>query len=71
MIVLFTIPLFVAISIGLSSYKKRNQNLLNYYVGQQEIKKLQSAKVNGHYKIIDIENIGNLNESDAWLSQCD
>ena len=42
----------------LSTIKRQNKNMVNYYYHKQELDKLRDAKVNGQYKVIDVDKIG-------------
>ena len=42
----------------LSTTKRQNKNMVNYYFHKQELDKLRDAKVNGQYKVIDVDKIG-------------
>lgn len=48
----------------LSITKRQNKNMLNYYYHKQQLDKLRDAKVNGQYKVIDVDKIGRTFEED-------
>ena len=46
----------------LSTTKRQNKEMIGYYYHKQELSKLRELKINGQYKVIDVDKIGRFEE---------
>ena len=46
----------------LSTIKRQNKEMIGYHYHKQELSKLRELKINGQYKVIDVDKIGHFEE---------